>query len=82
MLTLATENRVAELTRKASVIFRNVDLRGLLGLQLNTAVALKWTWTYAKMYALAGTWTYAKMYALAGSPSIADFRLWVESDSF
>jgi hypothetical protein len=54
----------------ASVNFRNVDLRALLGLELNTAVALKWTVTYAKTY------------TNTTSDTLANLGLYIESDSF
>jgi hypothetical protein len=70
VLTFNTALGKEEASDLASVLFRNVDLRALLGLQLNTAVALKWTATYAKTY------------TTAASDPLANLGLYLESESF
>jgi hypothetical protein len=69
ILTLSTEKGVIEATNQVSCIFQQVDLRGLLGLRLDTAVALKWKLTYVKLYN-------------AGATATNDVALWISSDSF
>jgi hypothetical protein len=70
VLTFNTALGQEEASNLASAIFRNVDLRALLGLQLDTAVALKWTMTYAKTYQTSASDTSAKL------------GLYIESESF